>query len=281
MITQEINLKSVYPYLKNEAKLQQFVMSDSKEYAAGKRYPAMIICPGGAYAFTSDREAEPIALKFLAHGINCFVLRYTVAPQVVYPNAHQELAAAFAFVRDHAEEYRIDPNAIGVIGFSAGGHLVGSYAAGLWHSAGYEKVLGVDVEKIKPNAAVLSYGVLTTGQYTHEYSMECLLGENDTPENRKQLSTDNLVGEHTPPTFLWHTFEDDAVPVENSLLTACALAKNKVHFEMHIYPDCGHGLGTADRLTTVDDNWLPPKYIARWTDDCADWFLRLTGHQNN
>lgn len=275
MTTDAINLKDFYPELKNDVRLEQYVMTYSGEFGKDKKYPAMIICPGGAYAFTSDREAEPIALAFLAHGINCFVLRYSVAPER-YPTAHTELAAAFAFVRARAEEYRIRPDAIGVLGFSAGGHLVGSYAAGLWHEGGFAEALGLDAEELRPNAMVLCYGVLTTGEFTHSGSIANLLGENDTPEMREKLSTERLVGKYTPPAFIWHTCTDQAVPVENSLMVAGAMSAVKIPFEMHIYPECGHGIARANRLTTSDDNHLPPAYIARWTEDCAAWLLRVT-----
>ncbi|MBR6740497.1 MAG: alpha/beta hydrolase [Clostridia bacterium] len=277
MTVEKINLKEHFPMLPNDVELHFYNISYSREYA-GKVHPAMIICPGGGYVMTSDREAEPIAFGYLAHGISCFILRYSVAPST-YPTAHTELAAAVAYVRAHAKELLVNPDAIGLTGFSAGGHLIGSYSAGLWHDGGFAEKLGVDVEMLRPNAMVPCYGLLlSSGEFTHDGCIHTFLGDNDTPEMRESIDTVKLIGENTPPAFLFHTAPDKVVPVENSLLVACALSAHKIPFAMRIYHECGHGIARANRMTNNEDN-LPPAYISRWIDDCSDWFLRITGYR--
>lgn len=278
MIAEQIDLNELSPSLPGAeapALLHTYCRSGSKELG-GKEYPALLICPGGGYAFTSDREAEPIALAFLARGIQCFVLRYHVAP-ARYPTQQLEVAAALHYIRENAARYQIRPDCIAVLGFSAGGHLAGSYATH-WSEPLLSETLGVGKESLRPNGMVLCYGVLSGGEKTHEGSMRNLLGDQDSPEMRRKLSTELNVTADTPPAFLWHTFADGAVPVENSLYVAEALAARKIPFELHVYPDGGHGLALSNWLTTsVPGQGLPPKYVSRWVSDCADWLLRLAG----
>ena len=272
MISELVNLNEVYPSLPKgvkDAVLQVCCRSYSGEYGSDRKYPALIICPGGAYAFTSDREAEPIALCFLARGVQCFVLRYSVAP-ARYPTAQNELAAAFRYVRENAERFQVDTDAISTLGFSAGGHLVGSYCTH-WQEGDYAKAAGTDIAMTKPNGMVLCYGVLTTGEYTHDGTIKNLLGGNDSPEMREFLSTDKHVCADTPPAFIWHTFTDPAVPIANCMLVGKALADNGIPFEMHIYPEGTHGLATSNWLTCGSS----PRRVERWINDCADWMLEL------
>lgn len=279
MINERINLNELYPSLPDTgtpAVLETFCRGDSPEYGANKVYPAMLICPGGGYAFTSAREAEPIALCLLSKGIQSFVLWYTVK-NTRYPVHLLEVAAAFDYLRKNAEKYRLKTDAIGIMGFSAGGHLAGSYST-LWGDCFFHQTLRTDREMLRPNAMALCYGVLTTGKFTHSGSIKNLLGEADSAELRERLSVDKNVTPDTPQAFIWHTFADKAVPVENSLLTAQALADAKIPFELHIYPDGSHGLALANWLTTAEPaKGVPPKYLGRWIDDCAAWFTRITG----
>ncbi len=281
MINEKINLNKLYPslpYTGTPAILETFCRSASPEYGENRAYPGMVICPGGAYAFTSAREAEPIALVLLSKGIQSFVLWYTTK-DTHYPVHLLETAAAFDYLRKNAAKYQLKPDALGIMGFSAGGHLAGSYGT-LWGDGILSKTLGTARENLRPNAMALCYGVLTTGIHTHGGSISNLLGDNNTEELREKLSVEKNVSYDTPAAFIWHTFEDSAVPVENSLLTAEALAKAKIPFELHVYPDGCHGLALANWLTTAEpEKGVPPKYIARWIDDCAAWLLRVSGFE--
>lgn len=221
------------------AALYTYIQAPSDDLAIDTR-PLVIVCPGGAYAFTSDREAEPVALALAAMGCHAAVLRYSVAP-AVYPAALYELARAVALVREHAAAWRVAINHIAVMGFSAGGHLAAEYCMS-WSS------LAPDAEVLRPNAMILGYPVITSGGYAHEDSFRNLLGERYGSEKAAH-SLELQVNENVPRTFLWNTFADGAVPVQNSLLLAAALAEHHIPTEYHLYERGAHGLSLANRLT--------------------------------
>lgn len=280
MICEQINLNEQYPLLPDVGTptiLRSYCRSASPELG-NKRYPAVLICPGGAYAFVSEREAEPIALSFLAHGIQCFVLQYHVAPQAHYPVFQLEAAAAMAWIRSNADRYQILPDCISILGFSAGGHLAGSYSTH-WSEPLYHETLQLPVELLRPNGMILCYGALSSATLkAHEGSMRNMLGDQDSPEMRQMLSTELHINDQTPPAFLWHTFSDSCVPVENSLMVANALTEHHIPFEMHIYPEGEHGLALSNWLTTSQpESGLPPRKPSRWIAECADWVLHLAG----
>ncbi|WP_294407620.1 alpha/beta hydrolase [uncultured Ruminococcus sp.] len=237
-----------------------------------KKHRAMIICPGGGYDYCSEREAEPIAFRFIAYGISCFVLRYTC--QRMFPTDALECAAAIKYVRDNAEKFDIDPDKIIVAGFSAGGHLAAT-VSNLWQSEILTKPLGCKPEDIKVNGSLLSYAVLTSDpEYTHEGSILNLIGEKRDPELRKFLAMEDRVSESTPPTFLWHCADDGCVRVENSLFYMTSLSKNHIPFEAHIYEHGGHGLALCDDTTATWEGHYQP-VAAKWVDSAIAWVLRL------
>lgn len=284
MIYKTIDLKAEYPATEYEGYLDVYCCETSND-PPERKYPAMIICPGGGYAYCAKIEGEPIMAAFFSAGVQCFVLRYSAArsePPVYYPTEHLQLAAAFDWVRRHADEYKIDKDTIGLIGFSAGGHLAGSFGAGLWHSENYADTLGVERENLRPNALALGYSVLSLLDPTNDWTVKNLLADRRFDENEKaRLSFENIVGEFTPPTYLWHTSTDDIVPVECSIRAMSALAAHKIPFQARIFPEGGHGLSRATRLTSGDLTKIPPRYIADWMRDCTDWFLRVTGYEEN
>ena len=241
---------------KGNPRLYTYLRSPSPEMAQTPR-PAVIICPGGGYQMTSDREAEPIALCFLDQGFQCFVLRYSVAGQVLFPGPQLELAGAVALVRRRAAEWMVDPDRIVVCGFSAGGHLAGSLGM-LWNRELLTVPLGLHPADIRPNGLILSYPVITTGEFAHRASFESLLGGR-AAEYSKLVSLEKQVSKDTPPVFLWHTWDDDCVPVENSLLLAQALRRHNIPLELHILPHGIHGLALATAETNVVE------------EACADW----------
>ena len=228
--------------------------------------PTVIVLPGGGYGGTSPREADPIALKYLARGFNVGVLRYSCMPSV-FPVAMLEALTAIKYVREKADEIFADPDQIYVCGFSAGGHLAACCGT-LWHRAESEKYFG-DTEKVKPNGLILGYPVITSGCHAHVGSFRALLGDKYPDEKwLEYLSLEKQVDEKTPTTFLWHTFFDQGVPVENSLLFASALRNAKIPFEMHIFEDGPHGISTADNITTP---MMYPQRTRSWLDMSADW----------
>lgn len=224
--------------------------------------PAVVICPGGAYQFLSHREAEPVALAFASMGFNAFVAWYRVAPYR-YPRPQQDAAAAVAWVRAHAAQTHTHSDKIAVMGFSAGGHCAASL--GVWWPKGeLWKELGLTPEQVKPNALVLSYPVITGGEKAHRGSFENLSGSLDTSEHLR-YSLETQVTEQTPPAFLWHTWTDEAVPVENSLLFATALKAHGVQAEVHLFPFGAHGASLCNPQTSGVRN---PHFVL---PDCAQW----------
>lgn len=228
-----------------------------------KKRPAVIICPGGGYGFCSPREAEPIAIQMNAAGFNAFVVDYCVAP-IRYPEALKDVSEAIKLVRANADKWGVDPNKIAVCGFSAGAHLAGSIGT-LWNS---ESAVKCENEENKPNAMILSYPVLIYGEKAHKGSFENLLGEGLSDAEYDKMSLEKHIDGDTPPAFLWHTFSDDCVPVENSLVFASELRKHDIPFEMHIYPNGYHGLSTADAETCVDGG-IP--HVSSWLGLACDW----------
>jgi acetyl esterase/lipase len=205
---------------------------------------AVIVCPGGGYHRRADHEGEPVAKWLNGLGISAFVLNYRVSPHQ-HPIPLQDAQRAIRTVRHHAKEWRIDPNRIGILGFSAGGHLASS--AGTLYDNGDEQSLDpIDRQSSRPDLMILCYPVITFGEHGHEGSKLNLLGE--TPEDAlvTLLSTEKQITADTPPTFLWHTADDGVVPIENSLLFAAALSRNQVPFDLHVFESGRHGIGLAE-----------------------------------
>ena len=253
MISKKIALREVCPALgewDSAATLTVYARDLSPEIDESARYPGMVICPGGAYRETSDREAEPVALALLAQGYNAFVLRYSVAP-ARYPQALLELFAAIAYLRDRAEEYHLDPKRIVSMGFSAGGHLAACSGI-FWSEAELSARIGRAPAEVRPDAMVLGYPVITADpDYANAESFEMLLGKDADLALLDKLSLDRSVSSDTVPAFVWHTVDDNCVPSENSLLLASALKRAKVPFELHLYPTGAHGLSLAPPLTAL------------------------------
>ena len=273
--------------------LDVYVSHVSREIEPDVRRPAVVICPGGGYGFCSEREAEPVALRFLAEGFNAFVLWYRVgaaagdeardheaaawydkAPGNTFPLPQQDAAAAVAYVRGHAAQHHTDPDRIAILGFSAGGHLAASLA-GLWQDATLWQEMGLTPEDVRPNAAVLCYPVIAADADAHRGSFVHLTGAQDTAAHAP-YSVLNWVSRRYPPTFLWHTFTDEDVPVRNSLRMALALADAGVLTEMHIFPEGRHGLSLADSTTSASwDDSLHRADCAQWPSMAARFLRRL------
>ena len=236
--------------------------------------PAVVICPGGGYGHVSQREGEPVAMKFLAMGYHAFILRYSVAPSR-FPTALLELAFLMSQIREHCEEWSVDPNKIVVSGFSAGGHLACSLGS-FWNHEFIYGPLGKKAEDMKPNGMILGYPVISSGPYCHASSFEKLLGEEcQNEEKRNLVSLENQVGPHTPSTFLWHTVTDHTVPVKNSFLLAESLIKNQVSVEFHLYPKGEHGLSLATEDTCGGRKELVEPQCQSWISLAEEWMKHL------
>jgi acetyl esterase/lipase len=225
---------------------------------------AIVICPGGGYGGLAPYEGAHYGQFLSEQGIAAFVLKYRLAPSGYHhPSMLLDAARAIRTVRANAPDWKLDSKRIGIMGSSAGGHLSSTllthFKAGELNSRD-----PVERESSRPDLGILCYAVITMGQYTHQGSKVNLLGQNPTPEIVRQLSNELQVTKDTPPCFIWHTLEDTAVPVENSIQFAEALRKAGVNFDLHIYQKGAHGIG----LGSHDYNrakWHP------WTQDCVFW----------
>lgn len=207
---------------------------------------AMIICPGGGYERLAPHEGHEYALWLNTLGITCFVLQYRLGSNGYrHPAMLNDAARAVRLVRARAEDWKIDATRIGIMGSSAGGHLAATL---LTHfDAGRADASDpIDRESSRPDLGILCYPVISMGPLTHAGSRQNLLGNNPSANLVDLLSNERQVRAHTPPCFIWHTWDDPSVKVENSLEFAAALRRNGVPFDLHIYQSGRHGLGLGD-----------------------------------
>lgn len=262
------------PKAKEKTQVTLYIPDVWKEVDENQTFPCTVICPGGSYWWCSEREAEPVALRMLGNGIAAAVVNYACEYQH-YPLQLLEILAAITYIRRNSKSLHIDPEKIAVMGFSAGGHA--ACTAGLfWQEKLAEDALGIVHGEDKPNGMILCYSVITSGEFTHEGSMKCLLGDDPDAELVAKMSLENQVTENAPKAFIWHTSEDGLVPVENSLLIATALHKKGIDVEMHIYPRGGHGLSLCDETVTKRDGLDDAaKYCSDWVTHCIKWIKEI------
>lgn len=247
-----------------------WIQQTSPAVSSERKRPAILILPGGGYQHTSEREAEPVALRFAAAGYAAFVLHYSCAPSR-FPTALREAAAAMRYIRDHADAYEIDPHKVAALGFSAGGHLCGCLGT-LFDSPEVADIGAAEL--IRPDALCLCYPVAVSWGRTHEGSFENLCGGD--AQLRQRLSLERLVRPDMPPTFLWHTREDTSVPCRNSLVLAQSLAEAGVDFALHIYRKGKHGLSTADAMAyPVYDLPQISWDVPGWLETCIQFFREV------
>ena len=254
--------------------LYTYFLDSSIEMRPNEKRPVILMCPGGGYEMTSDREAEPMAMQFLAMGYHVAILRYSVSP-ARYPVALQQVAESVLYLKNHAEEYHIDPEKIVLQGCSAGGHLAANSGIA-WNRPFLTKLMGVenDPERLRVAGLLLCYPVITSGEKAHEESFRNLLGE-QYEEKKEELSLENQVTSDTPPTFLWHTATDETVPVENSLYFFQACLQQGVSAELHIYPVGGHGLSLANEETCRANGIGVQKECQSWIGLAQTWLEEI------
>jgi acetyl esterase/lipase len=261
--------------------LETYLLDDSKQFNTGKLRPIVIICPGGGYMFTSDREAEPIALHFLKHGYHAVVLRYTVNTRLPQPMI--DMARAILYVRAHAASWHADPGQLAVCGFSAGGHLCA--AAGVfWDAPWLCEAVNAQPAQLRPDALILGYPVIdlsviapvkTTDDAEFEYLRQridhTIFGTANPTRAQYDMYALNLhVTPRTPPAFIWHTADDGLVPAQNALLFAAACDAQRVPYELHIFRSGTHGLAMADATTATSADQLNPA-VQPWIGMALTW----------
>ena len=223
--------------------------------------------------FVSEREAEPVVLKFLSEDLACFLLEYNLGPYD-YPYPMVEGFAALSYIRKHKDEFHVDPNHIIVTGFSAGGHFAASLGA-FCKKQDYANYLKVKLEDIKVNGLVLSYPVITMYEPTNGSTRDQLL--NNRPDLKDYYSIEKQVTPDYPTTFIWTTDADTCVDSMNTLGLALALKKNKVKFELHYYPIGEHGASLANEIVNPKDEYLTNtlSYIASWIDLAINFIKKI------
>lgn len=242
-----------------------YIQLTSQAISSKRLRPAVLVIPGGGYEHVSPREGEPVALRFLARGYSAFVLEYSVTSNR-FPVQLQEAAMAMCYIRQHATEFELDPGMVTAIGFSAGGHLCGTL--GMLYDAPEVAHIGTAAQ-IRPDALGLCYPVAVSWGATHEGSFINLCGSDEAL--RERLSLDRLARPDMPPVYLWHTRDDDCVPVRNSLLLANAMEAAGVDFAMRLYRHGWHGLSTADAQV------YPVSVVPGMSPDVPGWLEEMLG----
>lgn len=224
---------------------------------------AIVVCPGGGYGgLAMDHEGHQIARWLNEHGIAAFICDYRHRGKGYgHPAPLQDAQRAVRTVRARAQEFGVQPNKIGILGFSAGGHLASS-AATHFDEGKADAADAVERVSCRPDFAVLCYAVIALDQpFTHKGSQKNLLGENPDPELVKLMSNELQVTSKTPPCFLWHTYEDTGVPPENSIVFYSALVKAKVPSELHVFEKGRHGVGLGKGINGTEG----------WSSACIAW----------
>lgn len=235
-----------------------------KESANGA---AIVVCPGGGYGHLAvGHEGKDVAAWLNSLGVSAFVLKYRLGPKYHHPAPLNDAQRAVRTVRAKAKEWNLDPKRVGIMGFSAGGHLASTVATH-FDAGKSESSDPIDQQSCRPDFAILGYPVISfTQPFTHRGSLKNLLGDNPDPALVASLSNETQVTRETPPTFLFHTNADTGVPPENSVAFYVALRKAGVPAEMHIYEQGKHGVGLAPT----------DPVLATWPGRCADW-LKVRG----
>ncbi len=292
---------------RDDVTLTTYVLDDSPEMLKGKKRPAVIVCPGGAYLGCSDREGEPVAMRFAAMGYHAFVLRYSVysenkggfmmaannepeaKPWLNHPAPMRDIACAMLEIRKYADEWLVDMDNVAICGFSAGVHNCAMYSV-YWDKPVMSEPFGVDNALLKPAAAILAYPVIDYvfmkgliekmegfGKELFHMCNFAFAGA-AMPDDDKltEISPNYHVSEKTPPMFIWATAGDNLVPVQNSTIMATALGNAGIPFELHVFEKGDHGLSLSDQSTSstvgqIDDD------AAKWIPLCQEWLKKHIG----
>ncbi len=231
-----------------------------------RKRPVVIICPGGAYEYVSPREGEPVALAFNAAGYHAVVLTYRT--KKLFPAALTDLSDVVRAVRNNAERWRIDTDKVIVCGFSAGGHLAASL--GVFHDN--EPAIKTADGFNKPNGMILCYPVISSGINAHQASIKNIAGDNK--DVAQKMSLEKQVTASCPPAFIWHSFADTVVPVQNSICMAKSLADNNIPVELHIFPNGPHGMSVANEYVAECEEGNRTE-VQQWIKMASEWISNL------
>lgn len=255
--------------INDKVTLEEYICEKSPDIDFNKR-PGLLIIPGGGYKYCSRREAEPLALRFMSEGFNCFVLNYTC--EAAYPTPHKELAIAFKYIKENAKKFNINPDAISLTGYSAGGHLASTYS---YLYEDFEKELKVKKDFLKPFALILGYPVTSMDIRTTS-ATEQIITNNFDKKLIKKLTVDKHITKDFPPTFIWTTKFDQVVPYKHSIVIADEMKKHNVKHKLILYKDGYHGGSLCNKsvypqnanLKNIEEN-------RDWPNKAADFIFSL------
>ncbi|MGI6333822.1 MAG: alpha/beta hydrolase [Saccharofermentanales bacterium] len=288
---------------RDDVTLTSYVIADSPETTKGAKRPGVLVCPGGAYLFCSDREAEPVAIRFAAMGYHAFVLRYSVYyegrppvntnestlemvpnPHSIHPAPMRDIAKAFLFLHDHADAWALDSSRIAICGFSAGAHNCAMYSM-YWHAPVITEFFGQPEEKFRPAAGILAYTLSDyilladtaknlkdpMGRALFNASVVAFTGtSNPGADLLEAVSPARQVNAKTPPMFIWSTAGDSLVPVQHSTVLATALAAQKIPFELHVFEEGEHGLSLGTQASAESRSQINAD-VAKWSALAEAW----------
>ena len=246
-----------------EATLEGYILDCEISLGQERKRPAIVVCPGGGYLYCSPREAEPVALRYAARGFHAFILRYSTRWDAADFSPLKEVSWVIGYLRQHAEEWNIDPEKIATCGFSAGGHL--ALAAG---------VLGEN----KPNAMILGYPAVTTPNHPQaNFMVKLLSGKKEvTDEDCARFSLERFITKDAPPVFMMATAEDGLSPY-GALLVANCYSRLGLGYELHMFQHGPHGYSLADETTADGSNYMLNASVAHWHDLSVDWLYKIFG----
>ena len=246
-----------------EATLEGYILDCKIKLGQSAKRPAIVVCPGGGYVYCSPREAEPVALRYAAKGFHAFILRYSVGWDAAGFAPLQEVSWAIGYIREHAEEWNVDPDRIATCGFSAGGHL--ALAAG---------VKGEN----KPNAMILGYPAVTTPNHPmSNFMVKLLTGKKVvTDADCAEFSLENFITRDVPPVFMMATAEDGLSPY-GALLVANTYSRLGLGYELHMFQHGPHGYSLADETTADGSSQVLNPSFAHWHELSVDWLYRVFG----
>ena len=239
--------------------------------ATASQTDAILVIPGGGYANVSSREGIYTALAFLGKGFNTFVLTYSVGEHAVYPRQLLDACRALKYIKENAEKYNINPNRIFALGYSAGGHLLGTLTT--LHGVG-EKILGLPDDYLKIKGSIFCYPVVTAFGPTHRGSFQNLLKkplEEYTEEEKNLLSIEKNITSSTSPAFIWHTSEDKGVPINGSLKLCQAYYDAEIPVELHVFPHGPHGIAIANEVSSGGNAAYVQPRAEIWVDEVCKW----------
>ena len=271
MIYEKIRLKDYYP-LNSEATITSYCIDNHGEYPYEVKRKTILVIPGGGYTFVSKREAEPIAIRFLAKNYNVFVLDYSVG-EFVFPYPLVEAYAAISYIRKHAEKYHIDPRFVGVVGFSAGGHLAASIS-NYQDDPYYAEYLKDDVKDHKIDFTILSYPVISMNKDITHLETASRISQND-EGLLDYFSIEKHVSPSFPPTFIWTTKEDSIVDYHHSVIFKNALDVKHIKNALFLYEHGDHGGATCDELSCSKEDIERFDKAKYWIDEVSKFINQL------